>query len=83
MPDYRQDDVSVRAEDNVVQMRITWTGSRRDGSVYSVPVEYALSVAGGVVASCVVTLDPADLPQVAEAGVEHRMGNPVEADEAT
>ncbi len=79
MPDFHQEDVAASAEGNVVHLRMTWAGTRSDGSSYRVPVAYVLTVSGSLVTHCEVTLDPGDLSQVAEVGVQHWMGDVTDA----
>jgi ketosteroid isomerase-like protein len=74
MPDYRQEDVTVGIDGDVIYLHMTWAGTRADGSEYRMPVEYAVTVDGGILTRCVVTVDPDHLPQVADVGVEHWLG---------
>ncbi len=82
MPDYRQESVAVHVEGPVVRLRMTWTGTRSDGMQHRVPVDYALTVSGGLVTHCSVTLDPDDIAKSAEVGVAHWMGDVVKDETA-
>ncbi len=81
MPDYRQENVKVEVDGNVIHLCVTWAGTRPDGVDYRVPVEYEFTIDGFFVTRCVVTMDPRGLDErLAAVGVEHWLGEVRHAD---
>jgi hypothetical protein len=60
MPDFRQEDVAVTIDGDVITLAATIRGTRRDGAAISVPVRWRFTVKDGTIPAVVTVVEPDD-----------------------